>query len=84
MALGNGGHNFTKMKAETGQRPAFRCEGVDYSPTGIEEIRVDLIEMRNRLLATTMPEFKSVILLTHTTALLAYLREIELATEEER
>lgn len=54
-----------------------KVDGIDYSPTGIEDLRTDIIEYRNRAL-DAMPEgAQMAVALSHVIALLAYLKEIE-------
>lgn len=51
-----------------------KVEGIDYSPDGIEDIREQVIKLRDE--AIEQNEFEWVVVLTHTVALLAYLKEL--------
>lgn len=54
-----------------------KVDGIDYSPAGIEDLRTDIIEYRNRAL-DAMPEgAQMAVVLSHALALLAYLKEVE-------
>lgn len=49
-------------------------EGIDYSPAGIEDIRQQLIHLRNHALQGA--EFEWAVILSHAIAQLAYLKEL--------
>lgn len=58
----------------------FKVEGVDYSSDGIEELRLELIEWRGKVMTRWSfdPEaIDETAKLTHVIALLAYLAELE-------
>lgn len=52
----------------------FKVEGVDYSPEGIEGVRLDLIGLRND--AMQHNAFGVGMMLSHVIALLAHLKEL--------
>lgn len=53
--------------------PSFKVEGVDYTPGGIEQLRAELGLMRAQ--ALTDNKFNEASALSHTIALLHYLKE---------
>lgn len=53
----------------------MRIEGIDYSPTGIEDIRSQLIILRDEALKEN--EFKWAVILSHAVVLLHHLRELK-------
>jgi len=52
-----------------------KVEGIDYTPEGIEELRQDIIAMRDSQFAHWPEGINATVVLTHATALLAYLAE---------
>lgn len=54
-----------------------KVEGIDYTPEGIEALRIDVIKMRDTALSCEpVPDFHTSVILSHTVALLAYLIEL--------
>lgn len=51
------------------------CDGIDYSPDGIEALREELIGYRDQ--ALQQDAFRPALALTHAVALLAHLKELE-------
>jgi len=61
--------------------PHTKVEGIDYTPEGIEALRIDVIKMRDTALSCEpVPDFPTAVILSHAIALLAYL--IELVKEQ--
>lgn len=52
----------------------FKVEGVDYSAEGIESVRQELISYRDS--ALEVANFGAAVVLSHTIAYLAYLKEL--------
>lgn len=52
----------------------MKVDGIDYSPEGIEDIRKQIIILRNG--AMEQNEFEWIVILTHAVALLGYLSEL--------
>jgi hypothetical protein len=61
--------------------PPTKVEGIDYTPEGIEALRIDVIKMRDKSLSCEpVPDFHTSVILSHAIAMLAYL--IELVKEQ--
>lgn len=58
------------------KRPPVKCDGVDYSPEGIEALREELIAMRGRAFGNWPEGIEDTVVLSHAIALLAYLKEV--------
>lgn len=56
--------------------PPLKVEGIDYTPEGIESVRAALIKCRYDAMNQLPESVNVVIILTHTIALLAYLKEL--------
>ena len=54
----------------------IQVDGVDYSPEGIEDLRQELIKMRDNSMDQWPEAIPVTVALTHAIALLAYLREL--------
>lgn len=55
----------------------FKVEGVDYTPDGIENLRQDLIRFRDNSMEQWPEAIPFTVAMTHTIALLTYLKEVE-------
>lgn len=53
-----------------------KVEGIDYTPAGIEALREDVIALRDSQYAHWPEGINTTVILTHATALLAYLKEL--------
>lgn len=60
----------------------FKVEGVDYTPDGVENLRQELIRFRDNSMEQWPEAIPFTVAMTHTIALLAYLKEVE--TNEEK
>lgn len=59
-----------------------KVEGIDYTVEGIESIRSALGEYRQRAMKNWPEEIEMTLVLTHAIALLAYLKDLETAQQE--